>query len=257
MTYATAMALVVAASVAAGALSLLVQWRIKLTHRKTHQEVGALVFLQLGVVFAVLLAFVVQENWAEYNTAGQAIDLECGALHGAAMIATSMPRAEARTILAAEVTYVSSVIEAEWPVMASHRREDVATDDHLVALIRSTAAIGSADAASRSSAEQVLSLLAVAHAQREVRIFQLTNGIPSPLWTVLLALTAILVLFVAFAGISWPAIAVAFTSTFAAGIASILIIARLLEYPFEGALAIRPSDFASVMEKIGLLLRGL
>jgi hypothetical protein len=257
MNYIIAVLIIVLASIAAGGLSLVVQRRTKLTHRKTHQEVGALVFLQLGVVFAVLLAFVVQENWDEYNTAGQAIDLECGALHGAAMIATSMPETEARTILSAEYSYIDSVIKDEWPVMARHRTEDIATDDELVSLIRTTASIGTADPTNRGSAEQILSLLAVAHAQREVRIFQLTNGIPAPLWVVLIAFTAVLILFVAFSGISWPAIAIAFTGVFAAGITSILVIARLLEYPFEGALAISASDYADVLDKIGLLLRGM
>ena len=255
MNYPTAIMIVAAASAAAGALSLLVQRRIKLTHRKIHQDVGALVFLQLGVVFAVLLAFVVQESWDEYNTAGQAIDLECGALHGAAMIAISMPQAEARSILAAEHAYVGSVVRNEWPVMASRRTEDVTTDNALVALVRTTASIGTADPNDRSNAEQILSLLATAHAQREVRIFQLTNGIPAPLWAILIGLTAILILFVAFSGISWPAVAIAFTGTFSAAIASILVIARLLEYPFEGALAISASDYADVLHKIGLLLR--
>ena len=257
MNVVTALIVILLGGIAGGVLSLIVQRRIKLTHRKTHQEVGALVFLQLGVIFAVLLAFVVQENWDEYNTAGQAIDLECGALHGAAMIATSMPEKEARGILAAEHTYVQSVVEDEWPVMASRRTEDLKTDNQLVALIRSTASIGTADPINRGSAEQILSLLAAAHAQREVRIFQLTNGVPAPLWAVLIGFTILLVMFVAFSGISWPPIAVAFTGTFSAGIMSILVIARLLEYPFEGALALSPSDYADVLEKITLLLKGM
>ena len=43
---------------------------------------------------------------------------------------------------------------------------------------------------------------------------------------------------------------------FAAAITSILVIARLLDYPFEGALAIPPSDFTDLLGKLRLLLAG-
>ena len=55
------------------------------TFRRYH-EVGYAVFLQLGVIFAVLLAFVFNNVWSEYNVASQAIDSECGSLHGIAIL---------------------------------------------------------------------------------------------------------------------------------------------------------------------------
>src|SRR4029077_19234369 len=42
-----------------------------------YHEVGYAVFLQLGVIFAVLLAFVFNGVWSDYNTASRAIDSEC------------------------------------------------------------------------------------------------------------------------------------------------------------------------------------
>jgi len=60
-----------------------------LLHRIVHSdtfhryhEVGYAVFLQLGVIFAVLLAFIFDNVWSNYNVASQAIDSECGSLHG-------------------------------------------------------------------------------------------------------------------------------------------------------------------------------
>jgi hypothetical protein len=45
--------------------------------------------MQLGVVFAVLLAFVFNEVRSEYNESAQAIVLEISAMHGAAVIAAT------------------------------------------------------------------------------------------------------------------------------------------------------------------------
>ena len=57
----------------------------RIVHRDTfrrYHEVGYAVFLQLGVIFAVLLAFIFDNVWSNYNVASQAIDSECGSLHG-------------------------------------------------------------------------------------------------------------------------------------------------------------------------------
>ena len=51
------------------------------TFRRYH-EIGHAVFLQLGVIFAVLLAFVFNNVWSDYNVASQAIDSECAACTG-------------------------------------------------------------------------------------------------------------------------------------------------------------------------------
>jgi hypothetical protein len=101
---------------------------------------------------------------------------------------------------------------------------------------------------------EILSLLAQAHSQRETRIFQASSGIPVPLWRVLIAFTIILTLFVALSAIQYRTTAVTIAACFTVGIVSILVIARLLDYPFEGALALRPTDFIEVIGKISDLL---
>jgi Protein of unknown function (DUF4239) len=99
-----------------------------------------------------------------------------------------------------------------------------------------------------------VSLLAQAHTQRETRIFQANSGIPVPLWCVLIAFTIMLALFVSLSAIQYRPTAVAIAVCFTTGIVSILVIARLLDYPFEGALALRPTDFIDAIGKISDLL---
>ena len=254
MSGAVAILIVVVATVAGGFASVLAHKFIALSHRRDHHEVGAIVFLQLGVVFAVLLAFVFDETWSQYNEAAQAVDLEVSALHGASMIATTLPPEEARTVLSAEVKYVSSVVGPEWREMAARRREDLTTDDLLVAMIRDTAYIQRDDAAQSASTSEMLRLFAAAHTQRESRIFQVGSGVPGPLWAILIVFAIVLQMFVALAALSWPAVAFAFSAVFASAVTSILIVARLLDFPFEGALGIEPSDFIDLLTKLRLLL---
>jgi len=60
------------------------------THQSSLRASSVRRFLQLGVVFAVLLAFVFSEAWGEYNEAAQAVDLEVSAMHGVAMISATL-----------------------------------------------------------------------------------------------------------------------------------------------------------------------
>jgi hypothetical protein len=75
----------------------------------------------------------------------------------------------------------------------------------------------------------VLSLLATAHEQREIRLYQMGQGVPTPLWVLLVLLSAVLVVLVALAGIDSMASVMAFTGLFAVALASILVLVRLLE----------------------------
>lgn len=89
------------AGLAAVFATILIQRRIEIDLRRPHHDVGSVVFLQLGVVFAVL-AFIFSEAWGQYNEAAQSIDLEVSAMHGVGMVATTLRPAQASTILAAE-----------------------------------------------------------------------------------------------------------------------------------------------------------
>ena len=255
MSYTSAVTIVLFTCLAAGLATALVQRHVGVALRRHHHDVGSVVFLQLGVVFAVLLAFVFSEDWSQYNEAAQSINLEVGAMHGAAMIASTLPPTQAHAVLTAEQAYLDSVITKEWSVMRRRRAEDVETDRKLQTLITTAASLRLIDPNDGDRKSEMLSLLAEAHAQRETRIFQAGSGIPTSLWCVLIGFTVMLTVFVSFSGIEYRNTSVMITISFVSGIASILVVARLLDYPFEGALALRPTDFVELLGKVTDLMK--
>ena len=78
--------------------------------RRSH-EVGYAVFPQLGVIFAVLLAFVFNGVWSDYNTASQAIDSECASLHGIAILSDRLPSPARDAILDDLRAYLTIVLD--------------------------------------------------------------------------------------------------------------------------------------------------
>src|SRR5438067_13599285 len=92
----------------------------RIVHHETfrhYHEVGYAVFLQLGVIFAVLLAFVFNNVWSNYNAASEAIDSECGSLHGIAILSDRLPSPAREAILDDLHAYLTTVLDQEWPDM--------------------------------------------------------------------------------------------------------------------------------------------
>lgn len=245
-----AAALLVAASAAVTALlALIVRRSVALDVRRRHHEVGTAVFLQLGVIFAVLLAFVFNEVWNGYNDADGAIKAECGNLHGTAIVADTLPEPGRSIVLTAVAAYVREVIDDEWPLMAK-RRPSVRARRGMEHLWQSVARLQLPDRASQTARAEIMSMLATVHQEREMRLYQMAAEVPRLLWAVLGALTVVLVAFVVFSGVEYLVSQILFAALFAGSIAMILVVIRMLDVPFSGALALPPVDFQETLAKI-------
>ncbi len=254
VSYASFILIVVLSGAAAVALSYVVHRLVHIDTRRRHQEVGTTVFLQLGVLFAVLLAFVFSEAYSEYGEAQQAIDLECAALHASAMIESTLPAPEAHALLGLEGAYIRDVIQSDWREMRDHRRGSRKAVLTLTQLIQAAARLPVADAASSPVKSQLLELLSTAHTEREVRLYQARNGLPVILWVVLIGFSLVLMVFVAFSSIERYLWLTLFGTTFAVCVSAILALVGLLNYPFQGAIALTPVDFVDRLADIAVLL---
>ena len=254
MSYLTAALIVLICAAGAAAASYIVSRVVSLEARLNHYAVGSQVFLQLGVMFAVLLAFVFSEVWAEYNTADQAINGECGALHGAAMLANALPNAAGKPVNRAIVVYAQAVVEKEWPMMAQRRRSPEAAQDFRVAFDLA-ARLHSSAPADVAIQGQMLSLLSQAHGYRETRTFQVSRSLPTAMWAVLSVLSLFLIGFVLFAGIEGPG-HMLFASAFTGCTVMVLVLVRLLDFPFEGALTLSSGDFVKVLGEVSSMVAG-
>jgi hypothetical protein len=251
MSYLAALIVIaISATVAALASRLAAVW-LSVDTRRRHHEVGATVFLQIGVMVSVLLAFVFSEVWGEYRTAGMAINAECGALHGAAMLASGLPDGAGGPIESAIVVYARTVVDTEWPMMAErHRSEEAA--QRFGAIMRLAANLNVTRPVDVSDQGQIVALLAQAHAARETRTFQLSQGMPVFMWVMLISISLVLIGFVVLAGVENPGHMI-FASAFTACMVLVLVLVRMLDTPFEGALALSAGDFVKLLGQVSAL----
>ena len=96
----------------------------------------------------------------------------------------------------------------------------------------------------------ILTLLATAHQNRDVRLLEMRRGVPPLLWLLLFAFVVILVGFLLFFGMEYIASQMVFTGAFAACLAFILIMVQMLDFPFEGVMRLPPTDFQNTLRKV-------
>jgi hypothetical protein len=212
------------------------------------------VFQQVGIMLSVLLAFVFSEVWGEYRTAAMAINGECGALHGAAMLASALPDGVGQPLEHAIAAYVHLVLTVEWPMMAERSRSPEATQAFQT-ILQQAANLQVKHPVDLVDQGQIVSLLAQAHAFRETRTFEMTQGMPMLMWIMLIGISVALMAFVVFAGLENPGHMV-FACIFTASTVLVLVLVRMLDFPFEGALALPDSDFIKLLGEVGALARG-
>jgi hypothetical protein len=148
--------------------------------------------------------------------------------------------------------YTDTVVAEEWPLMAD-RHASAKARQAMMAMLQTAArlAVPGGDGASKA---QILSLLADAHAQRETRLFQMTQGLPVVLWLVLSVYTAFLIGCVLCAGVESAAGHAIFAGAFTFCVVMVLVVVRMLDYPFEGALALHDGDFVKVSGEVSAVL---
>ena len=256
MNYAQALVVVAVCGTGAIALAHLVHRFVKVEARVRHHDVGTAVFLQLGVLYAVLLAFVFSEAFGQYTRAQQAVDQERAALHGAAMLASTLPAPAGRVILKLETLYIGDVLHLDWPDMRRLRKGNEATESALVTLIQQVARLPDTTGGSNAKS-QLLSLLSAAHGESTICLYSAESGLPEVLWIILAGFSLVLTAFVTLSGVRRFFLLALFSATFAICISSILILVRFLEYPFEGAIGISPANFAETLNKVVELLHSI
>jgi Protein of unknown function (DUF4239) len=250
MGLAAAVWITIGAAVIGSIACLAARRLVHFSVRRSHHEVGIAVLSQLGVIYAVLLAFTYSDVWGQYNVAAESINAECGSLHGLAILADTLPPNHRDPLEQAVASYLAAVIEQEWPSMAANRSGSPHATSAFQALWRTVAVMDTGDGRYAGIRDQMSALMATAHQQRETRLFQAGLGMPAILWVLLISLAAAMVCFVAFCGMEYLVSQITLAAVFAAAVALILVVVRLLDHPFEGVLQLPASDFQETLSKV-------
>ncbi len=238
------------ASMAAVILGLwLLQHFVPYARREQHNDVAGFIFAGVGVLYAVLLAFVVVGVWENVETARRTTFQEADALAGVYWISRTMPLPLGARIERETLDYAHTVQDTEWPLMARHRSSPQATQ--LAYDIRN--AVLSYQPTTLQ--QQVMYNHAVTHAEdlasaRRQRLNQVEDSVPRILWIALIAGAVLTVGFTFLFGLpNTPAHTLMVLALSALVVISLVLI-KEMNYPFDGVTRVDPTAIEVFLNRL-------
>lgn len=213
--------------------------------RAAHNDRAGFILAVIGVIYAVLLAFIAIGVWERFGEAESRSFDEAGALATVYRDADAFPeRAALRSQLRA---YVTSVIDDEWAHMSRGEPTPVASRQ-LEGVDREIRGLRVNSLRLANVQAQMLGAIDTALADRRARLTMDTGGINGIMWFVLVAGAIVTIAFTYLFGFELPLMQQLMIGglSFLIGLVLFLIVA--LDYPFRGSIAVQPEAFKALLE---------
>ena len=216
---------------------------------KLNNEVAGFKFSVIGVLYAVLLAFLVIAVWENYNATAAAVRNEAKAVGDLTQLSYALPEQEGSAIRASLSDYVKDVRQTEWGTMALGASSNT-TADALAHLTQAIFDLHADQLKNHALFQQAILLLAAIEDNRNERLDSADGSVPPILWFVLFTGALITLGYPAFFGASNPLAQTLMTAALAAMVALALVPVVFLDFPFTGQLALTSNAFDKALQQM-------
>lgn len=212
-----------------------------------NHEVGGFLFNALGLIYAVLIAFVVFATWEDYNQAKDYCENEADVLQNLFFDSEGLPAESQMKIKEKILEYLRSVINEDWPLL-SIDRSNPRSKEKLMEIWKTFNQMDSPSTEKEKIyfAESLNKLNDITN-YRRLRILSSQNHIPIVIWTVIIIGAMTSIGFSLFFGTRSLSVQAAMTSLFAITNAIVILMILALDHPFTGDIRIKPDAFEQIL----------
>ena len=236
--------IVIPTSLAIG-VQVLVRRSVGVEKLALNNEVAGFIFAIIGVVYAVLLAFVVIAVWEKFSEGQTSVATESAAA-AALFYYSEGTEPEAATLRENLIHYLKLVIDSDWPAMATDT-EDAKTTDALGSLYRAAMALNRSGTRSVADMSEVFTQIDNLTLARRVRLHLSTGLVPEIIWITLFGGAGLTVCFALFFGSPNGLAHLAMTAVLSIVLAAGLVVIIALDHPFSGPVHISPESLEHVL----------
>ncbi len=232
-------------------LMLLSRQRLGIERLRLNNEVAGFKFAVVGVLYAVLLAFVVIAVWENYSSTEGAVRNETKALLDLDRVSRAFPDAAGAEIRGGIRDYAREIRNTEWQLM----RDGDASATAEAALERLSETIFAAkpkDAGDAILYDHALKFLTIVNDNRAERLDSASGTVPGVLWVVLIVGALITLGYPAFFASTSLVAQILMTASLAALVALTLFVAAVLSYPFTGTVHVSPEPVDHALERLSV-----
>ena len=242
---------VVAIGVGISVVGLLVTVRtVPLLVRKSHNENVGFVIAVVGVIYAVVLAFIAIAVWETYDHADELVQREAGFAGDIYLDAASLPPAVRDKVQSDIATYVKTVVDDEWPAMA--RGEPIGEKGWQVlqSLRSNLAAFRSSDGIEVAQFSETFRTLNLLYGARHERMIANTESVQPVVYAVIILGGLLTVAFTYFFGMQNLSLHLAMTAGTGAMISLVILLVVAFDHPFRGKVNIKPDAFTALLAEM-------
>lgn len=213
-----------------------------------HNEVAGFLLTMVGVVYAVVLGFVVIVVWQRYTAAEGYVDDEASAVANAYRLSSGLPAATRVPIRADVRAYIDDVVQREWPLMqrgvmpgTSTVLEDAA---HRVDTLQpASRGAGNVQEAMMDAFERVFDA-------RRLRLSAIAPSVKPVLWLALVLGGTVMLGFAYLFGTRNRGAQLAMTGAITAIMALLILVVVEFDTPYNGSVEIQPAVWTDLAQRL-------
>ena len=229
--------------IAAACVGLLIFHRlVHVKVRRAHNDVAGFTFAIVGVLYAVLLAFIAIATWESFSRASDIVENESDYAGGMYLDTAGLPDAKGQEVRDALAKYVSVVVEVEWPIQRSGKTPDQGWKP-LRDLATAIATIHPQNSGEAVIEAEMLKTWNELYDARSARLSAVQGHIPSVIWAIVFFGAAITTGYTYFFGYENISMHLAMSGTLAATLGLIIVMIIALDWPFRGEISVSPDPF--------------
>lgn len=214
---------------------------------KDNHEVGGFLFNALGLIYAVLVAFVVYATWSDYEASGSVCDREADIIQNLYLDCSGLPPESQAEIKKDILEYLEMIVKDDWPLLA-HGKVNPVSREKLIEIWKNFNNINDLGIEKQKIYfGEALNKLNDITELRRLRILSAQSHIPVIIWTVILIGALTSVGFSLFFGTRSFIIQAAMTSLFAMTNAIVILMIIALDHPFTGDIKISTEAYEQVL----------
>jgi hypothetical protein len=213
--------------------------------RRAHNDLAGFMFATIGVVYAVLLAFIAIATWEALSSTGTVVRQEAGYIDNLYRDSQGFPVAVGGALRERIKQYTDTVVHEEWPVQMQGEVPQAGWE----ALVKLHTQLLAFDPETRGQAviqAEFLRNLNQLYQAREGRLAAATDHIPRVIWEIIIIGAALTTAFTYLFGYEDFRLHLTMTAALAASLTLVIVLIVALDWPLRGDLAVPPDDFVAV-----------
>lgn len=248
---AWAIAAITGISVSLSVLGLLI-FHAAVPHslRRAHNDVAGFTIAVVGVIYAVLLAFIAVAVWEDFGKADDLVQTEANLVGDLYRDTVGLRGPVAEELRDDLFVYAETVVQDEWPAMAEGGSGGAAGWQLLDKFHLSLSKLRPADAADAGLEQEMIRGLNALYDARRGRFHAAKAGLPPILWWNLIAGAALTILFSYLFGLPSFSMHIVMVSMLGASIALVLSLIILLDNPFRGQNHVSAAPFEELVKTV-------